>query len=87
MNAPGKADEPVDNLHALLARQLARQPQAIAQAIDANGWFSSGDIGHRRADGSFVYLTRAMPRPLRYIIQNTSLTATATKHGQWLIPQ
>ncbi|MDH4391653.1 MAG: acyl-CoA synthetase, partial [Aquabacterium sp.] len=24
-----------------------------------DGWFSSGDIGHLRADGSFVYLTRA----------------------------
>lgn len=34
-------------------------PAATAQAIDDQGWFSSGDIGHLRADGSFVYLTRA----------------------------
>ncbi len=34
-------------------------PEASAQAIDDQGWFNSGDIGYLRADGSFVYLTRA----------------------------
>lgn len=34
-------------------------PQATANALDAEGWFSTGDIGHLRPDGSFVYTTRA----------------------------
>lgn len=34
-------------------------PGATAAAIDGDGWFSSGDIGHVRTDGSFVYQTRA----------------------------
>lgn len=35
------------------------QAAATASAIDAEGWFSTGDIGHLRPDGSFVYTTRA----------------------------
>lgn len=34
-------------------------PGATAKAVGADGWFSSGDIGYVRPDGSFVYLTRA----------------------------
>lgn len=36
-----------------------RQDDATARAIDAEGFFHSGDIGVARPDGSFVYLTRA----------------------------
>lgn len=34
------------------------RPDATAKVIDAEGYFSTGDIGYLRPDGSFVYLTR-----------------------------
>ena len=33
-------------------------PEASARAMDAEGYFRTGDVGYLRADGSFVYLTR-----------------------------
>jgi fatty-acyl-CoA synthase len=33
-------------------------PQATAEAIDAEGWYRSGDLGYTLADGRFVFLTR-----------------------------
>ena len=36
-----------------------RNPQATAEATTADGFFRTGDIGRMRADGSFIYETRA----------------------------
>ncbi|WP_432239994.1 AMP-binding protein [Herbaspirillum robiniae] len=33
-------------------------PEATARAIDAEGFFRTGDVGYLREDGSFVYVTR-----------------------------
>lgn len=33
-------------------------PDATAKAVDADGFFTSGDMAHLREDGSFVYLAR-----------------------------
>ncbi|WP_343653470.1 AMP-binding protein [Herbaspirillum sp.] len=33
-------------------------PEASTRAMDAEGYFRTGDVGYLRADGSFVYLTR-----------------------------
>ncbi len=33
-------------------------PQATAQARDAEGWYRSGDLGYTTADGRFVFLAR-----------------------------
>ena len=36
-----------------------RNPQATAEAFDAEGWFTPGDLGWRGADGYFVITGRA----------------------------
>ena len=35
-----------------------RNPEATATAVDAEGYFRTGDVGYRRGDGTFVYLAR-----------------------------
>ncbi len=35
-----------------------RNPEATAKAVDADGFFRSGDMGYLRGDGSFVYAAR-----------------------------
>lgn len=35
-----------------------RNPGATAKAVDAEGFFRTGDMGHLRGDGSFVYTAR-----------------------------
>jgi long-chain acyl-CoA synthetase len=36
-----------------------RKPEATAKAIDAEGWFDTGDLGHLLADGTLVLTGRA----------------------------
>ena len=46
--------------HAPASRMLGYHgdPEATREAITADGWYRSGDLGYTLADGRFVYLTR-----------------------------
>jgi long-chain acyl-CoA synthetase len=55
--APGEAGEIVIRGHNVMKRYW-RLPQATADAIDADGWFRTGDIARVDADGYFFIVDR-----------------------------
>ena len=54
---PGEPGEIVIRGHNVMKGYFAR-PEATAEAIDADGWFHSGDIGTRDADGYLYVVDR-----------------------------
>jgi long-chain acyl-CoA synthetase len=70
-----------------------QKPEATAECFDADGWFSTGDIGHFDADG-FLYITdrkkellktsggkMVAPQPIENKLKNTILVAQAALVG------
>ena len=70
-----------------------QKPQATAECFDAEGWFSTGDIGHFDADG-FLYITdrkkellktsggkMVAPQPIENKLKNSVLVAQAALVG------
>jgi long-chain acyl-CoA synthetase len=70
-----------------------QKPEATAECFDAEGWFSTGDIGHFDADG-FLYITdrkkellktsggkMVAPQPIENKLKNSILVAQAALVG------
>jgi long-chain acyl-CoA synthetase len=60
----GERGEIVIRGHNVMKGYLGR-PEATAEAIDERGWFHSGDVGVRNADGSFAIVDRLKDMILR----------------------
>lgn len=69
-----------------------RNPQATAEAFDADGWFNTGDLGWRSADGYFTITGRAReliisggyniyPREVEEVLQEHPAVAEAAVVG------
>jgi malonyl-CoA/methylmalonyl-CoA synthetase len=69
-----------------------RNPEATAEAFDAEGWFSTGDLGHRSVDGYFTISGRAReliisggyniyPREIEEVLEAHPLVAEAAVLG------